>query len=163
MLPKIKNILFASDLSKNADNALRQALSMAQAYGAKVQVLHVTEPLSQDAIVTMRMFLQDDASRKAAIKDRHDSIKKMLKVNQQEFVGSLTPEEKDAYAAVSSVELDEGNPAETILKRAKELDCQLIVMGTHEHSTGGHTFIGTVVKRVLRRSTIPTLVVPHAA
>ena len=162
MLPKLNDILFATDLSENADNALRHALSMAQAHGANVHVLHVTEPLSQDAVVTLRMFLQDEASRQAAIKDRHESIKHMLKENQQKFVASLSSEEKDAYDAVDTVELDDGHPAETILKRAKELNCQLIVMGTHEHNTG-HTFIGTVVKRVLRRSSIPTLVVPHVA
>lgn len=160
MLPQTKDILFATDLSNNADNALRHALAMAKAHEATIHVLHVTEPLSQDAVVTLQMFMQDNASRKKAIKDRHASIKQMLKVNQQEFVKSLTPDEKDAYAAVSSVELVDGHPAETILQRAKELDCHLIVMGTHEHGTG-HTFIGTVVKRVLRRSSIPTLVVPH--
>lgn len=160
MLPQIKDILFATDLSKNADNALRQALSMAQAYGAMVHVLHVTEPLSSDAVVTLNMFMQDDASRKAAIKDRHASIKQMLTDNQKDFLASLSPQEKDAYASVSSVELDDGHAAETILMRAKDLGCQLIVMGTHEHTTG-HTFIGSVVKRVLRRSSIPTLIVPH--
>lgn len=160
MLPQTKDILFATDLSNNANNAFRHALSMARAHGAKVHVLHVTEPLTQDAIVTMRMFIQDDASRKKAIKDRHASVKAMLKENQQAFVKTLPDQDKDAYEAVASVELVDGHPAESILQRARELDCGLIVMGTHEQGTG-HTFIGTVVKRVLRRSTIPTLVVPN--
>ncbi len=160
MLPQIKDILFATDLSENANNALRHALSMARAHGAKVHVLHVTEPLTQDAIVTMRMFIQDDASRKKAIRDRHASVKELLKENQQKFVKTLTEEGKEAYASVASVELVDGHPAESILQRARELDCGLIVMGTHEQGTG-HTFIGTVVKRVLRRSTIPTMVVPN--
>ena len=64
--------------------------------------------------------------------------------------------------SVSSVELVDGHSAEMILQRAAELNCQLIVMGTHEHGTG-HTFIGTVAKRVLRRSQIPTLIVPNTA
>ncbi len=160
MLPKIENILIATDLSENADNALRHALSIAIAHGAKVHVLHVTEPLSQDAIVTMRMFIQDDKSRKQAIKDRHDAVKSLLTDNQHDFLKSLTPEDQEKYSAVSSVELIDGHPAESILKRARELKCDLIVMGSHEHGTS-HTFLGTVVKRVLRRSTIPTLVVPN--
>ncbi len=160
MLPKIEDILVATDLSGNSDNALRFALGMARANKAKLHVLHVTEPLSQDAVVTMQMFMQDDASRKQAIKKRHDSVKQMLKDNQKAFVKTLSADDKDAYASVSSVELVDGHPAEEILSRAKELNCGMIVMGTHEHGTG-HTFIGTVVKRVLRRSSIPTLVVPH--
>ncbi len=160
MLPETKDILFATDLSGNADNALRHALSMARAHGAKVHVLHVTEPLSQDAIITLKMFLQDEASRQKAVKDRHDSVREMLRQNQHDFAESLSDEDKPAYDLVASVELDEGHDAETILKRAQELGCGLIVMGTHEHGTG-NTSIGTVVKRVLRRSTLPTLVVPN--
>ncbi|UWQ12909.1 universal stress protein [Aliiroseovarius sp. M344] len=160
MLPEVKDILFATDMSPNSDHALRHALSIARAYGAKIHVLHVTEPLSQDAIVTLQMFLQDDDSRKKAIGDRHESVKRMLKDNQRAFLNSLPADEKDAYAAVGSVELVDGQPAEVILQRASELNCQLIVMSTHEHGTG-HTFIGTVVKRVLRRSSIPTMIVPN--
>ena len=68
--------------------------------------------------------------------------------------------EKDSNASVSSVELFDGHPAEEIMNRAKALNLGLIVMGAHEQSTG-HTFIGTEVKRVLRRSTVPTLVILH--
>lgn len=160
MLPKINDILFATDLSQNADYALRYALSTAHAHAAKVHVLHVAEPLSQDATVTMRMFMRDEMSRSEAIDARFASIKQALKENQKAFVAALSSEEKQAYSAVVSVELVGGHPAETILKRAKELNCQLIVMATHEQSTG-HTFLGTVAKRVLRRSVIPALVVPH--
>ncbi|SLN64193.1 universal stress protein [Ruegeria meonggei] len=162
MLPEINDILFATDLSKNSDNALRYALSTARAYGAGVHVLHVTEPLSQDAIVTLQMFLQDDESRKKAIGDRHASVKEMLRKNQQDFVQLLPESEKQDYSVVKSVELVDGHSAEMILQRASELNCQLIVMGTHEQGTG-HTFIGTVVKRVLRRSSIPTLIIPNTA
>ncbi|MGC3939706.1 universal stress protein [Roseobacter sp. EG26] len=160
MIPHVKDILFATDLSPNSDNALRHALGLAQSLGAKVHILHVAEPLSQDAVVTLRMFLQDETARDKAIKERHASVKDMLKLNQKKFVQSLSDAEKDAYSAVGSVELVDGHPAEMILNRAKELNCGLIVMGTHEQGTG-HTFIGTVVKRVLRRSSIPTMVVPH--
>lgn len=160
MIPKLTDILCATDLSANADNALRHAISLAQAQGAKVHVLHVTEPLSQDAVVTLQMFVQDDAARKKALKDRHASVKQMLTANQQAFLAALPDAEKPAYETVASVELVDDNPAEAIMKRARDLNCGLIVMGTHEHGTG-HTFIGTVVKRVLRRSDIPTMVVPN--
>ena len=97
MLPDVKDILFATDMSRNADNALRHALSMARAHDARVHVLHVTEPLSQDAIVTLQMFLQDDESRKKAISDRHNSVEQMLKEKQRAFLHALPDEDKDAY------------------------------------------------------------------
>lgn len=160
MLPEIKTILFATDLSENADNALRQALGMAKANQAKVHVLHVSEPLSQDATATLRIFMQLDASRgKEMLEERHASVKETLKQNQKQFVATLSEDDKAAYDAVSSVVLIDGHPAETILNRAKALECDLIVMATHEQSTD-HTFLGTVAKRVLRRATIPVLLVP---
>lgn len=162
MLPKITNILLATDLSANADNAMRFAVSLAKSHDAKVHVLHVLEPLSQDAVVTLQVFMLNEDSRKKAIRERHESVKTLLKENQQKFVKSLSSEEKEDYQRVDSVELVDGHLAEEILARAKNYGCELIVMGTHEQETG-HTFIGTIVKRVLRRSSIPTLVVPPSA
>lgn len=159
MLPKITNILLATDLSKNADNAMGFAMCMAKAHDAKVHVLHVLEPLSQDAVVTLQVFMLDEALRERAIKERHASVKILLKENQQKFVRALSDEEKADYKRVESVELADGHVAEEILSRANNLGCELIIMGTHEQETG-HTFIGTVVKRVLRRSSIPILIVP---
>ncbi len=161
MLPKIKNVLFATDLSANADFALRYGISLADGLGAKVHVIHVSEPLSQDAIVTLQLFMQDEKARTDAIRNRHAAVRSLLKENQERFVASLSEGERATYERVASVELVDGHPAEAILKRASDLDCDLIVMGAHEHGTG-HTFLGTVTKRVMRRSRIPVLAVPYA-
>lgn len=159
MLPSVKDILFATDLSDNADHALRYALAVAQGLDAKIHVVHVSEPLSPDAIVTLQIFIQDQAARKSAIRDRHDAVRELLRKNQKGFVATLKGDDKTVYDRVASVELIEGHPAEAILKRANDLDCGMIVMGAHEHGTG-HTFLGTIAKRVMRRSRIPVLVVP---
>ena len=101
----------------------------------------------------------DEESREKAINDRHDAVKQMLKQNQKDYVNALAENSKADYESVESVELVEGHIAEQILSRANSLGCDMIVMGTHEQGTD-HTFIGTVVKRVLRRSVIPTMLVP---
>ena len=159
MIPTVNRILFATDLSKNADNAFRYALSMAKAYDAKVHVVHVLEPMSHDAVVTLQLFMLDEGERNKAINDRHKAVKQLLTQNQQDFVNAIPEESRSDYDSVESVELVEGHLAEQILSRANNLKCDLIVMGTHEQGTD-HTFVGTVVKRVLRRSVIPTLLVP---
>ena len=46
MMPQIKKILYATDLSKNSGFVLRHAISMAKKYGAKITVLHVLEQSS---------------------------------------------------------------------------------------------------------------------
>ena len=162
MKPTVTHILFTTDLSQNSTYALTHAASMAKMTGAKLHVLHVVEPLSDDARVTIQMFMQDDASRKKAMGTRHEHAKAVLAERQKNFWAALPKEDRDVRDQVESIEIVDGHPAEVILRRAKELQCDLIVLGAHDHGFS-HTFLGTVAKRVLRRADIPTLVVPYKA
>ncbi len=160
MKPKITHILFTTDLSKNSTHALCHAAALASATGAKLHVLHVVEPLSDDAMVTMRMFMQEQKSRKDMLEARHAHLKEVLTERQKNFWAEISKEDKDIQNQVESIEIIDGHPAEVILRRAAELKCDLIVLGAHDHGFS-HTFLGTIAKRVLRRATIPTLVVPY--
>lgn len=159
MLLPVNNILFATDFSQNADYALRYALSIAKAHDSKLHVLHVAEPLSMDAMVTFNLFISDEESKQKAIESRHAAVKEALKDNQKQFVKALSADQKEAYSLVTSAELMEGHTVEGILKRAESLNCELIVVGSHEQNTT-QTFLGSVALGVLRRSSIPVLVVP---
>lgn len=56
-----------------------------------------------------------------------------------------------------------GEPAEAILERARDLDVDLIAMGTHGRSALKRLFLGSNAERVLPASTCPVLTVhlPH--
>lgn len=160
MKPAITHILFATNLSRNSTYALQKTASLAQATGAKIHVLHVNEPVSEDARITFELFVLNEESRKRAVQARHEMVKQLLAERQARFWAALDEEDRNLRDLVSSVEVTDGYPAEVILRRAKELNCDLIVMGTHDHGVS-HTFLGTVAKRVLRRSDIPTLIIPY--
>ena len=160
MTPSITNILFATDLSRNSTHALVYAASLAQASGAEIHVLHANEPLSEDARVTLDMFVLNDATRQTAATRRHEMVREVLAKCQADFWASFEGEDAKIRAQVASVEVTDGYPAEVILRRSKELNCDLIVLGAHDHGFS-HTFLGSVAKRVLRRSEIPTLIVPY--
>ncbi len=162
MKPTVTHILFTTDLSKNSTYALRHAASMAKATGAKLHILHVTEPLSEDARITLQMFMQDKASRRDALSTRTEHVKAVLAERQKKFWAALPVEDQPIREQIETIEIIEGYPAEVILRRSKELGCDLIVLGAHDHGFS-HTFLGSVAKRVLRRATIPTLVVPFQA
>lgn len=55
--PKIEKILFATDLSENAEYAFSYAAAMAEAFGARVGVLHVIEKLPPNAELLLVSFL----------------------------------------------------------------------------------------------------------
>ena len=160
MKPTITHILFATDLSRNSTYALRHAAGLAEATGAKLHILHVAEPLSDDALITMRMFIQDTSSREEMLKTRHAHAKEVLTERQKGFWAAMPEADRAIQEQVESIEIIDGYPAEAILRRAEELKCDLIVLGSHDHGFS-HTFVGSVAKRVLRRATVPTLVVPY--
>ncbi|MBO9448542.1 universal stress protein [Ruegeria sp. R14_0] len=160
MKQMVTNILFATDLSENSGHAMRNAASIAMATGAEIHVLHVNEPLSEDAKITMDMFILNEEARKTATQRRHEMVRKVLAERQAKFWAQFEGDDAKIREQVSSIEVTDGHPAEVILRRSIEMGCDLIVLGAHDHGFS-HTFLGTVAKRVLRRSKIPTLIVPN--
>ncbi|OMH31702.1 universal stress protein [Motiliproteus sp. MSK22-1] len=159
MLPDIETILYCTDLSKNASYAFKYAAYLAKKTGAKVHILHVVEKLSNDARITLQSYVMSSKSRDEFLNHRIDHAKELLQKRQDYFWDVLAPTEKAVREQIASIEVVESYPAETILKRANELNCGLIVMGAHEKGLM-HTFLGSVAKSVLRRSRIPTVIVP---
>ena len=53
----------------------------------------------------------------------------------------------------------EGEAAETIARRAAELDCESITMGTHGLSSLGILLMGSVAQKVVYHSTMPVTLV----
>ena len=80
---------------------------------------------------------------------------------QEKFWAAAGKEEKKVRDQIKSIEVVEDYPAETILKRAAQHNCDLIIMGGHEKGLS-HSFLGSVAKSVLRRARVPTLTVPIA-
>ncbi len=56
--------------------------------------------------------------------------------------------------------LQVGPIAESIVRLAKELTCDLIWMGTHGHGAAATVALGSIAQKVLHRSEIPVLLVP---
>ncbi len=52
-----------------------------------------------------------------------------------------------------------GVPSEEVLRIAKEVDAETIVMGTHGRSGLKHLLFGSVAEQVIRKSPVPVLVV----
>lgn len=161
MIPTIERILFATDLSENSTPAGLRAAGLARATGARVHLLHVQEPLSEDARVTLELFMLSEHGRDDALRRRREMVEGVLAERQERFWETLGDAAGALRDQLEAIEVVEGYPAETILRRAHELGVDLVVLGAHNHGLT-QTFLGSVAKRVLRRSDIPTLVVPYS-
>lgn len=158
-IPKIRKILYCTDLSDNSHRALRYAMSIAGMAGAEVYIIHILERLSEDAVITLQAFMQDTSKREEAIHGRLRLTTEQLQKRQDAFWGGVQEKDRVLRDRIKSVEVIESFPADTILQKSRELACDMIVLGSHDRGTH-HNFLGSVTKSVLRRTMIPTLVVP---
>ena len=154
MIPQIKTILFATDLSKNSAYAFYYAVHLAKRDEAKIIILHVVEPLPR-MMVSFKDFDHQVA------KDRWDETVKKFKEKIQDVSVKV-----DAQTGMSSVDLISdilirpGDPAEEILKVVNEERCDVIVLGTHSKGFLAQTLLGSVSKSVLQGSQKPIFIVP---
>lgn len=158
MRPDIKKILYATDLSKNATYAFRHAFYLAEKMDARIVVLHVVEKMSPDAQITLQTYL-DKADHKKILEQRVTHAIERIENRLERFCEKEFQNHPECKNKVVSIDVCEGYPAEEILKKAEELDCDVIVMGAHEKGLT-HTFLGSVAKSVLRRSRKPAFIVP---
>ena len=159
MQHQVKSLLYSTDLSQNALIAFGHAAYLAKLTGADIHLLHVLEKLSDDAAFTLQAYLLDEKRRHEILDMRVEKAKKLMEERQETFWAAQSPEDRKVRAQIKSVTVCESYPAEEILKSAKKYNCDLIVMGSHERGLS-HTFLGSVAKSVLRRSHVPTLIVP---
>ena len=161
MFPEIRSILYATDLGPNSIFAFGYAARMAQLTKADIHILHVLERMSEDAVTTLQIYILDETKRHQILDERTERARVRLMERQEKFWAAAAKDEKKVRDQIKSIEVVEDYPAETILKRAAEHNCDLIIMGGHEKGLS-HSFLGSVAKSVLRRARVPTLTVPIA-
>ena len=160
MNPQMKRILYATDLSSNAVHAFRYAAYMANQVDAEIIILHVVEKPSADASLALQAYL-DKNDRSKFQKERIEQVVAEIKQRLERFCQTELQGDPACQRRIARIEVHEGYPAEEILDKSERWGCDLIVMGSHEKSLS-HTFLGSVAKRVLRRSRIPMVVIPLA-
>lgn len=160
MLPKINNILYCTDLSKNAVFAFRYAAYLAQQTGANIHILSVIEQLPSDERLTLQSYIYNQSGSVEFLQQRLTHAQAELQQRLSDFWLSLPIDEQTLAQKIVSCDVVEGNPTQTILEQADTLGCDLIVMGGHEKGWL-QALLGSVAREVLKDSRIPTLIVPQ--
>lgn len=159
MLPTVSKILYCTDLSANANRSMQYAVYLAKVTGAEIHILHVLGRLSNDAVVALQAYLDEAQTPKKIARNRLSKTKDELERQQDTFWQELPEQDQALRSKIVGIHAIESYPAEEILRKVNEWQCDLIVMGSHERGFV-NTFLGSVVKSVLRRTNVPTLVVP---
>ena len=158
MIPEIKKILYATDLSENARHAFGYATSIANRFGARITILHVLEEISHNATIRLAGLLGEDKWQELQNRNIHD-ILDTIRTRVETFCQDADKELEECPYLVDDVIIKQGGPVEIILSQAEETGCDLVVMGTHGHGLLADAMMGSTATRVVRRSQLPVLIV----
>jgi nucleotide-binding universal stress UspA family protein len=154
MIPQIKKILYATDLSKNSSYAFLYATDLAKRHNATIIILHAVEPIPAYVNAYAGMT---DTLKQEKLGDIVEDIKKHL----QEFCRKAEAQiGSPCVGLVSKILVPRGHPPEEILNAADKEGCDVIVLGTHGKGFLAHTFLGSVSSAVLDRTRKPVFIIP---
>jgi nucleotide-binding universal stress UspA family protein len=140
----LKNILWPTDLSPEAWEALRYAELFARTFSAKITALHVA-PDFMPAMYQNSLVIQKELMRRG----------KEIKNQAREQIQLLG---KKKGIAFRKIVVTEGSAAKKIVETAEKQKVDLIVMGKKGQSALEKLLIGSVANHVLRHSPAPVLV-----
>jgi nucleotide-binding universal stress UspA family protein len=155
MIPEIKKILYATDLSKNSSYAFYYAIQLARKFDAKITILHAIEPIP--------VYIEAYAVSVAQRVEEEDREKTIVHIQQllQEFCRKVETQMGSPCAVlVTNTLVRLSNPVEEILKVADEEKCDAIILGSHGKGFLKQAFLGSVSSAVLHRSKKPVLIIP---
>ncbi|MFK7818719.1 MAG: universal stress protein [Planctomycetaceae bacterium] len=139
---KLQKILVPTDFSEPSQSALRYGAAFADQFGASVHFLHAIEHPTQFGFsgIDVTQLTED------------------LKKHAEEKMEELHTLWSD-YCFPVHREIRIGNPAQILVDYAKEIEADMIVMGTHGHGAIRHMLLGSVAERVVRMAPCPVLTV----
>ena len=168
MVPKIKKILFTTDLSNETRQAFDYAISLAEQYEARITILYVMEEFSHASSAYLKTFVGDDKwqelqasheqeARQVLIGKQRESA--IIKDALNEFCDEVQRDYSDCNYVVEDIVVARGNVVEEILSEVHARKCDMIVMGYYVRGKIEEAVLGSTTRRVLRRSTVPVTLV----
>ncbi|MBP2249884.1 nucleotide-binding universal stress UspA family protein [Halarchaeum solikamskense] len=143
-------ILLATDGTVASENAASHAIELAQAHGADLRVVYVVD----ESVYTA--YSGDEYV------DGAEGPEHGLEETGEAAIDAVRREAEAAGVDVTG-ELRHGDPAETVVAHADEVDADLLVLGTRQRPEEYRALLGSVTDRVLRLATRPAIVVKTEA
>ena len=140
-----RKILVATDFSDGSDEALAQAIEAAKPDNAEIEIMHVIELAEEFPFGTVYFDADYGAlymSVDMRLSERADRVR--------------------AAGLACTTKIREGSAVPEITQRGRDIDADLIVVGTHGRTGLSHAMLGSVAERVVRRASCPVLTVPFS-
>jgi nucleotide-binding universal stress UspA family protein len=158
--PRISEILFATDLSENANRALEYAVRLAEAFKAHITVLHAVEKVPPNAELLMTAILgyeNIDEYRQKSEVELSSRIKKYL----EQFCAKVANQmEEECRLVFKKILVEPGNAAERITHHSETGNYDVLVIGSRGLNLLQEKFMGGTSRKVLLNCRIPVFVIP---
>ncbi len=151
----MKKVLIALDYNPDAQKIAEAGYVLSRALGAQAILLHVTSDatyyssLNYSPIMGFDGFSNLDGIQTNTVEELKSVARNYLDKTRQ-HLGDETIE----------IILKEGEFDEGILQTAKEMEVEMIVLGTHSRKGLGKILMGSVAEQVLQHTTIPLFIIP---
>ena len=142
---EIKKILFPCDLTENLPKILPYVISFAEKYNSTIYLLHVVQRLPLWCMSYVTDLASWDELQKKAIEDSEKVLDRVC-------------EEQQDYSNFQTRTVL-GDPASEILKTIEIEGIDLVIMGTHGREGLDHAIFGSVAEKIVRKSSIPVLII----
>lgn len=141
-----QKLLVPIDFSDFNRKVIAKAISHAKLVGGEIYLIHVAT-LDIGVIISETGFTYLPELEETALNEEAEQMK-ALKA------------EIESQGITCQTIIKQGIPAEIIVQEAKDLEVDLIVIGSLGHNTLYKMFIGSVASEVIKHSSVPLLVVP---
>jgi nucleotide-binding universal stress UspA family protein len=162
MLPEITNILYATDLSDSARQALRHAASLSNRYQAKLTMIHVlpdwVEMMSGEAGFDIETHFDYQAWQDINAAATTKALEK-ARVRVEEMAAECRVDDPNCPVAKATIKVVQGEPAARILEELNTGEYDLMVMGAHGQGMFMDMLLGSVANKIVRLSPVPVLTV----
>jgi nucleotide-binding universal stress UspA family protein len=170
MEKQIDTILFTTNLSQTSRVAFGQAAFLAAQLDAKIILLHVLETVPESYENRLKDLFGEGEWNEILLSHKEEARHALIgKISERQMAcTALSQFRREAEtgsadgrdcAAQDQIIVIEGEVVATILQQAEEHHCDLIVMGAGKGLLSG-TSVGHNIKTILKRSKVPTLVIP---
>jgi nucleotide-binding universal stress UspA family protein len=151
----MKKVMIALDYDPTAQKVAESGFSIAKSMKADVILLHVlADPvyyssIEYSPITGFNGFIDSGPFQFNTV----DALKKA----SQHFLDKVKHHLGDETI---QTQVKEGDFSESILKTAKEIHADIIVMGSHSRRWLDEILMGSVTEKVLHHTTLPLLIIP---
>jgi universal stress protein A len=133
------------DFSENASKAFDTALDMAEAFRAKLYVVHVLPPVI-NPMVTEEAWVLPEEPRKTLLLNLEERL-------QQDYMSRIRPGMDHELVIL------DGHVSSEIIGFLSDMDIDLVITGSYGESGMGLVLFGSVAKRVARKAACSVMIV----